>query len=127
MLFRSLTVGLVSIANAVAIYTNLRRYVTGVDVQTLRLTPGEWWWSGAVVSSEMVALVGAVALPVALVLVTTVLVGPLDAEPECRGELMEPPQSRRDLPAGTEGVGVASHPKEPDETRPRHIQILSPS
>ena len=124
---RWLTVGLVSIANAVAIYTNLRRYVTGVDVQTLRLTPGEWWWSGAVVSSEMVALVGAVSLPVALVMVTRVLVGPIDAEPGCRAELIEPPQSRRDSPVGTEGVGVAGYPEEPDETRPRHIQILSPS
>lgn len=68
----------VSVANAVAIYTNLRRYVTGVDVRQVRLTPGEWWWSDAFISSEWVAIIGSVALFAVLVLATKVLVLPSD-------------------------------------------------
>jgi hypothetical protein len=35
-------------ANGVAFYTNLRRYITGLDVEQFRLESGaEWWWSGS--------------------------------------------------------------------------------
>ena len=38
---------LLSAANAVALYTNLRRYITGFDVRQLSLDAStEWWWEG---------------------------------------------------------------------------------
>ncbi|MET4223520.1 DUF2142 domain-containing protein [Oerskovia enterophila] len=71
---RWFVVGAISVAGAVAIYINLRRYVTGVDVQKLRLTPAEWWWPGAPVSPEVLCIISAAALVTLLVLATRVLV-----------------------------------------------------
>jgi hypothetical protein len=40
-------IALLAGANAIAMYTNLRRYITGLDVQQLSLdAKGEWWWTG---------------------------------------------------------------------------------
>ena len=61
-------------AASVALYENLRRYVTGTDVRRLRLAPGEWWWSGVPFSSEVVWIVGTVAFCAALVLVSRLFV-----------------------------------------------------
>ena len=71
---RWIVVCAVSMANAVAIYTNLRRYVTGVDVVRYRLAPAEWWWSEAFISPEWVVVIASVSLFVALVLASKVLV-----------------------------------------------------
>ena len=100
---RWLVVGAVSVAGSVAIYTNLRRYVTGNDVEKLRLTPAEWWWPGAVVSPEVLCIISALALVVALVLATRVLVPPpadvatgpadLDRSPDSRATASAPAAS----------------------------------
>jgi hypothetical protein len=71
---RWLVVGAISAAGPAAIYTNLRRYVTGNDVEALRLTPAEWWWPDAIVSPEVLCVISAVALATALVLASRVLV-----------------------------------------------------
>jgi hypothetical protein len=49
-------------ANAIALYTNLRRYVTGFDVQRLSLESGaEWWWTGFPVGPTALWLFGTAA------------------------------------------------------------------
>ena len=49
-------------ANAIALYINLRRYVTGFDVEQLSLESGaEWWWSGSPVGPTVLVLFGTVA------------------------------------------------------------------
>ncbi|MFZ9088387.1 MAG: hypothetical protein ACO2Z1_05910, partial [Pontimonas sp.] len=39
-------VGALSIANAVALHHNIRRYVTGLDSFGYNLNNTEWWWFG---------------------------------------------------------------------------------
>lgn len=54
-----------SIANAVALHVNMRRYVTGLDVQGFNLDlQREWWWGGPV-TPMMVWFAGATAFSVA--------------------------------------------------------------
>ena len=43
---RLLVVGALSIANAVALHHNIRRYVTGLDSFGYNLNNTEWWWFG---------------------------------------------------------------------------------
>ncbi len=44
----AVVVCLLSVAESLALYTNIRRYVTGLDVASLNLdTNAEWWWSAA--------------------------------------------------------------------------------
>lgn len=53
---------LLSGANAVALYTNIRRYVTGFTIERLSLEDGlEWWWSGAPVGPTVLWIFGSVA------------------------------------------------------------------
>lgn len=53
---------LLSGANAVALYTNLRRYVTGFTIERLGLEDGaEWWWSGAPAGPTAVWVIGSLA------------------------------------------------------------------
>jgi len=53
---------LLSAANSVALYTNLRRYVTGFDVEQLSLNAGaEWWWQSFPVGPDAVWLIGSLA------------------------------------------------------------------
>jgi hypothetical protein len=41
-------IGMLATAQAVALYANIRRYVTGIDVTSINLNTGvEWWWAGA--------------------------------------------------------------------------------
>lgn len=121
---RWLVAGAISIAGAVAIYINLRRYVTGVDVQKLRLTPAEWWWPGALVSPEMLCVVSAVALATVLVLATRVLV-PTVAESVATGD--DGPEGQPPLPSDTQAVPLASGrvPDGPEVTRPRHVRAVT--
>lgn len=107
---RWLVVGAVAVAEAVAIYTNLRRYVTGTDVEQLRLTPAEWWWPGAVVSPEVLCVVSLAAVVVALVLSTRVLLlsegpGAVLAAGATPGATTAP---RQDVPGGE---GIAGGPR----------------
>jgi len=54
--------GALAIANLVALQVNLRRYVTGADVQGPNLDAGaEWWWPGLPFGPNAVWLVGVLA------------------------------------------------------------------
>jgi hypothetical protein len=56
------------IANAVALHTNLRRYVTGTDVRSANLDANlEWWWDGAPLGPNAVWVLGAIAFTAAVV------------------------------------------------------------
>ncbi|NTV38470.1 MAG: DUF2142 domain-containing protein [Demequinaceae bacterium] len=56
-------------ANAVALYTNMRRYITGVDVREPSLNADvEWWWRDAP-SPMTVWLLGSLAFAVAVALI----------------------------------------------------------
>lgn len=55
-------------ANAIALYTNLRRYITGFDVERLSLETGaEWWWAGFPVGPTALWLFGTAAFAGAVV------------------------------------------------------------
>jgi hypothetical protein len=70
---RWVMVVLLSVANAVAMHRNIRRYVTGVDVPSMNLDADiEWWW-GIPVSPMVVLVVGASAFAVGLALLTSEL------------------------------------------------------
>lgn len=59
--------GAVTIANAVALHTNIRRYVTGVNVRSVNLDAGrEWWWHISV-SPNVVWAIGTFAFAVGVV------------------------------------------------------------
>jgi hypothetical protein len=52
-------------ANTIALYGNLRRYLTGLDVEQLSLESGaEWWWSGFPVGPTVLWLLGTLAFAV---------------------------------------------------------------
>ena len=54
-------------ANVVALYSNLRRYLTGFDVEQLSLDAGaEWWWTGFPVGPAVVWGLGSLAFAVAV-------------------------------------------------------------
>ncbi len=58
-------------ANAVALHTNLRRYVTGADVVDPSLDAGlEWWWPSLPVGPMATWAIGSVAFAAALTLLT---------------------------------------------------------
>jgi len=60
---------LLSVANTIALHTNLRRYVTGFDAGRLSLDSGaEWWWSGFAVGPTALWLIGSVAFSLTVVL-----------------------------------------------------------
>lgn len=47
------------IAESIALYINLRRYLTGIDVQGVNLDVGkEWWWSGLAISPMGIWILG---------------------------------------------------------------------
>lgn len=77
---RWVMVAALATTNAVALHTNIRRYVTGNDVATLDLDAGvEWWW-GLPIGPLGVWAVGAVAFGVALTLLTGELARPTRAD-----------------------------------------------
>lgn len=69
-------------ANAIALYTNLRRYITGFDIERLSLESGaEWWWTGSPVGPTALWLFGTAAFAATvLVLGITWLRQPRDSE-----------------------------------------------
>lgn len=72
-----LVVVALTVANAQALHTNLRRYVTGTDVISLNLDAGaEWWWEGLPVGPNVVWALGSVAFALALLLLTWTMRGP---------------------------------------------------
>ena len=69
-----------SLANAVALYFNIRRYVTGTDVMEANLDAGrEWWWEMPI-GPMATWIVGAVAFAAGLLVLTTEMLGELAAE-----------------------------------------------
>ncbi len=55
-------------ANTIALYTNLRRYITGFDVERLSLEAGaEWWWTGFPAGPTAVWLLGSAAFAATVV------------------------------------------------------------
>jgi len=67
---RWIMVAALSVVNAVALFYNLRRYITGTDVHSFNLDArGEWWW-GIPVPPLGVLAVGALAFAVGLVLLS---------------------------------------------------------
>ena len=66
-------------ANALALYINLRRYVSGTDVVAANLDFGrEWWWPDALLTPTGVWLVGGAAFLSALILLSRDLVDGAD-------------------------------------------------
>jgi hypothetical protein len=62
-----LLIAAVALANATALHTNLRRYITGNDVLGINLDVGaEWWWSGPI-GPMAVWSIGAVTFTASLV------------------------------------------------------------
>lgn len=60
-------IALLSIANAIALWFNIRRYVTGTDVGSPLLDNRvEWWWNGPV-SPMGVAIIGTIAFAAGLI------------------------------------------------------------
>jgi hypothetical protein len=65
-----------SIANAVALHTNIRRYVTGLDVGGLNLNVNaEWWWN-IPLSPMLVWLIGSATFFAALIAIGSGLIWP---------------------------------------------------
>lgn len=56
----------VVIANAVALHTNMRRYLTGNDVKSVNLDSGREWWWNLPVSPNMVWAIGTVSFAAAV-------------------------------------------------------------
>lgn len=68
---RVAVVGALSLANSMALFTNIRRYVTGLDVTGWDLdTKAQWWWTGLGVSPMVVWIAGSLAFAATLVLAT---------------------------------------------------------
>ncbi|MBG6055928.1 hypothetical protein IWX81_002356 [Salinibacterium sp. CAN_S4] len=63
-------VGAISMANALALHTNIRRYVTGADVASVDLDSGvEWWWD-ITISPMGVWVAGSLAFAAIVVIVS---------------------------------------------------------
>jgi hypothetical protein len=63
--------GVLAVANAAALFTNIRRYVTGNNAHGFNLDRNaQWWWHGPI-SPMAVFVVGVCAFTVALVVLTT--------------------------------------------------------
>jgi hypothetical protein len=63
--------GVLAVANAAALFTNIRRYVTGNNAHGFNLDRNvQWWWHGPI-SPMAVFVVGVCAFAVALVVLTT--------------------------------------------------------
>ena len=68
---RSIVVAAISLANAVALYTNIRRYVTGTDVTNINLDADvEWWWQ-LPFSPMFVWIVGSLAFAAVLIAINS--------------------------------------------------------
>jgi hypothetical protein len=89
-----------TVAAAVALHDNIRRYTTGLDDQSLDPGSGaEWWWNG-VASPLAVWGIGSLALAAALGLLVVAL---RDAYPRQPDEELPPPPARA---AASESVAV---------------------
>jgi hypothetical protein len=70
---RWIIVAALAVANGAALFTNIRRYVTGTDGKDWNLNQHiEWWWN-APVSPMAVCVIGALAFGIAVTFLTTEL------------------------------------------------------
>ncbi len=80
----------VVIANAVALHTNMRRYVTGIDAQGVNLDASREWWWNLPVSANAVWAIGALSFGAAvaglLVALRRSSLGQSDGAPVVSGE-----------------------------------------
>ena len=105
-----------SAANTIALYVNLRRYVTGLDVDTVNLDAGvEWWWSGPVTPMG-VWFVGSLAFGVGLLLLSAEMASVAPA----RVLLVSTPQDDADPVVGSEAGASDTGPSDtgPSDTGP---------
>lgn len=72
---QSLLIGLaLTVSQAFALHVNIRRYVTGTDVQGGNLDEGaEWWWDGLIFSPMTVWAIGALAFAALVYIVLSYL------------------------------------------------------
>ncbi|KGM16673.1 DUF2142 domain-containing protein [Actinotalea fermentans] len=108
---RWLAVGGMSAAHALALYSNIRRYVYGTDVESINLgVASEWWWSGGVPGPMVVWLLGSSAFAAGLVLLSRELVvQEVSVTPTA-------PTLRGDTAPAAPGVEVASTPGASDRS-----------
>lgn len=72
--------GGLSVANAVALHVNIRRYVTGIDVNGINLDRGREWWWDIPVGANTVWVAGSLAFAGACLLILTMSQGsPVEA------------------------------------------------
>jgi len=91
--------GAVTTANAVALHTNVRRYVTGVDVRSVNLDAGrEWWWNISM-SPNAVWTMGTLAFAVGVTGVLRYMRTASTRHP-VRADGLTESLGRRDLPSG---------------------------
>ncbi|QGQ18886.1 DUF2142 domain-containing protein [Cellulomonas sp. JZ18] len=114
----ALVVLALGVAHAVALHTNVRRYVTGADVVDPDLDAGaEWWWPGLPLGPTALWVVASAAFVVAVGLLTLSLVGPRDAAfPEVRPTPADP---GHDVPE-VERTDAAGVPPEPSTVQRAH-------
>jgi hypothetical protein len=70
---------LVTSIYGLSLYTNIRRYVTGLDQMTLSLSRDAEWWSNSTMSPNFVWIIGTLSLVVLLWLLRHLLMGDEDA------------------------------------------------
>ncbi|MEJ1230390.1 MAG: hypothetical protein WDM88_06815 [Galbitalea sp.] len=68
----------ISIGNALALHTNIQRYVTGADVGGINLDSHDKWWWNLAISPMTVWVVGSVAFALAVWLLARSLQAPKD-------------------------------------------------
>ncbi|WP_258726404.1 DUF2142 domain-containing protein [Cellulomonas sp. NS3] len=108
---RWILVAALSVANATALHTNIRRYVTGSDVGGPDLDERiEWWWGGPV-SPLSLWFLGAVAFAVGLALVSAELARDALARGTADEAPAEEASTQRPQPAGP-----AAHEADEDAT-----------
>jgi hypothetical protein len=104
-------VGGLSVANAFALHTQMRRYLTGTDVVGFNLNRDtEWWWGGSVPPMAVWAI-GSLAFTLTCVLVVSVTVrdeAQMDADDAADG-----PGTRADQARGADQPGDADESRKP--------------
>lgn len=115
---RWILVAILAGTNAIALHTNIRRYVVGTDGMNINLDARvEWWWAGMPVGPMAVWVIGALAFTIGIVLVSAELVLPAPAA-------TQEPVLARDVPE--DSVGDTPHKSvRPDSVSPVDAQGLS--